>query len=369
MHIAVAIAGLLLLLTVLRDAFESIVLPRQVGRRWRLTSVFYRTAWRCWRAIAVRLHGSVRETALGVFGPLSLLLLLALWAFGIVVAFAMLQWSAGSAMRITGHLPGVLDDLYVSGTTFFTLGLGDVTPDHTMAKVLVVCEAGLGFAFLAVVIGYMPVIYQAFSRREVGIALLDARAGSPPAAGELLRRHGPSDADLVRMLVDWERWCAEVLESHLSYGVLGYFRSQHRNQSWLMALTTILDTSALVMVGFEGSCARQARLTFAMARHAAVDLAQVHRVSEPAAPIERLSDATFRTLLRQLESVGFRFDHAVAARELGDLRLLYEPYITALSRGLLLPLPAWTGASSHHDNWEAAPWKHLPQGSLPEEHF
>ncbi len=370
MHPLGAVAGTLLLLAMLRDAFETIVLPRQVRRRWRLSGFFYRTSWRAWRGLARRLRGSAREALLGVFGPLSLLLLIAVWALGIIVAFAILQWADGSSMHMAGHLPGFLDDLYVSGTTFFTLGLGDVTPDHTMAKVLVVTEAGIGFAFLAVVIGYMPVIYQAFSRREIAIAQLDARAGSPPAAGELLRRHGPDAQEVLdRLLVDWERWSAEVLESHLSYAVLGYFRSQHRNQSWLMALTTVLDTSALVMVGFEGSCARQARLTFAMARHAAVDIAQVMRSEPPAQAVDRLGSPAFRELVHQLDGVGIRFEPREAERQLADLRLLYEPYVAALSRDLLLPLPAWTGDVTHQDNWKAAPWKHLPTGSLPEEHF
>ena len=197
-------------------------------------------------------------------------MLLALWAVGIILAFGALQWGAGSVRMVNGTPPGFLDDLYFSGSTFFTLGLGDAVPRVDLAKVMTVTEAGLGFAFLAIVIGYLPVIYQAFSRREIAISMLDARAGSPPAAVELLWRQR-DDAErrgLGQLLVEWERWAAEVLESHLSYPVLAYFRSQHGNQSWLAALTTVLDTSALTMVSVEGWCARQARLTFAMARHA-----------------------------------------------------------------------------------------------------
>jgi len=138
-----------------------------------------------------------------------------------------------------------------------------------------VIEAGVGFGFLALVIGYLPVLYQAFSRRELNITLLDARAGSPPSAEELLRGFGAYQEELAVLLAEWERWGADVLESHLSYPVLSYYRSQHDNQSWLAALTTVLDASVLVMVASEGACSRQAGLTFAMARHAVVDLAQV----------------------------------------------------------------------------------------------
>ncbi len=271
------IAGAVLLALMLWDAFETIILPRRVSGRIRITKLFYRSTWIPWRATAQILSGRRRDAFLSFFGPLSLILLLALWAVGIVVSFGLLQWADGSALNVSGGTPGFATDLYMSGTTFVTLGLGDVAPSSPIAKALTAAEAGMGFAFLAVVIGYFPVIYQAFSRREVAISLLDARAGSPPSASELLWRHrgDPGTAALIDLLRDWERWAADVLESHLSYPPLAYFRSQHYNESWLAALTTILDASAVVMIGLEGWCARQAELTFAMARHAVVDLAQV----------------------------------------------------------------------------------------------
>ncbi|PYO44537.1 MAG: two pore domain potassium channel family protein, partial [Gemmatimonadetes bacterium] len=274
MRVWAGIAGAVLVAVVLWDAFETIVLPRRVTRRVRLTRFFYRATWRPFAASAgfVRAGGR-REAYLGFYGPLSLLLLLVLWAAALVLGFGLLQYAAGSAASLTNETARLTTDVYLSGTTFFTLGLGDVAPQGTFARVLTVVESGLGFGFLAIVIGYFPVLYQAFSRREVSISLLDARAGSPPSAAELLRRHGGPGgaAALERLLTEWERWAAELLETHLSYPLLAYFRSQHTNQSWLAALTTVLDTSALVMVGIEGGCARQARLTFAMARHAVVD--------------------------------------------------------------------------------------------------
>ena len=256
------VGGAVLLAVVLWDAFETIILPRRVSGRFRITRLFYRSTWRPWRSTAQLLSGRRRDAFLSFFGPLSLILLLALWAVGIVFAFGLLQWAAGSALIMSGGAPGIWSDVYMSGTTFFTLGLGDVAPRTALAKALTTAEAGMGFAFLAVVIGYFPVIYQAFSRREVAISLLDARAGSPPSASELLWRHrgDPGWTALVELLRDWERWSADVLESHLSYPALAYFRSQHRNESWLAALTTILDTSAFVIpaanIGRFGNSAR-----------------------------------------------------------------------------------------------------------------
>jgi len=364
------VAGVLLLIVVLWDAFETIVLPRRITRRVRLTRIFYRTTWRPFRASARFVRaGSRRESYLSYFGPLSLLLLLVLWAAALVVGFGLLQYAGGSAVQMANEPTGLGMDLYLSGTTFFTLGLGDVVPRGTFARVLTVVEAGLGFGFLAIVIGYFPVLYQAFSRRETNISLLDARAGSPPSATELLRRHhGTSGAvALERLLRDWEYWAAELLETHLSYPVLAYFRSQHTNQSWLAALTTMLDASALIMVSVQGDCARQARLTFAMARHAVVDLAQVFRTPPGPAPEARQPPSLDR-LRPVVAAAGLPLAESGALEaRLAEVRQLYEPYATALSRFLLQPLPAWQYEQLRHDNWESSPWERTQQRRKLEE--
>lgn len=370
LRLLVGVFGLALLFTVLRDAFETVILPRRIRRVFRLTSIFYGASWSAWRWVARRLRGGFRESALSWFGPLSLLVLLALWAVTIIFAFGMLQWAGGSSLHVEGHTAHFLDDLYISSTNFVTLGLGDVSPADTFARILTASEAGMGFAFLAIIIGYLPVIYQTFSRREIAISLLDARAGSPPAAVELLRRQrGDADhADLTRWLIEWERWSAELLESHISYPVLAYFRSQHGNQSWLSAVTMVLDTTALIMLSCEGWCVRQAELTFAMARHAVVDLSQVFRVAEPRDMVDRLPPAVFAHLKNQLAQVGLTLSEP-ADHRLAEIRARYEPYLVALSRQLELGLPPFIRPpAARHDNWEGAPWKEHA-GSTMTQHF
>ena len=183
-------AGVGLFLIVLWDAFESIILPRRVTRRFRVTRVFYKFTWKNWRFLTRLIPSRKRrETLLSFYGPLSLLVLVGVWAIGLVLGFGMMQYGAGSAVNMNGGRPGFATDIYLSGTTFFTLGLGDVVPQTSLARLLVVTEAGFGFGFLAAVIGYLPFIYGSFSKREVNISLLDARAGTPPTAAELLRRH------------------------------------------------------------------------------------------------------------------------------------------------------------------------------------
>lgn len=370
MRILIAILGVSQLFVVLLDAFETIVLPRRVTRRVRLTRLFYRSTWRPWSALGRLLPaGKRRETYLSFYGPLSLLFLLSVWAAGLIFGFALLHWALGSAINVADGAANFGTDLYLSGTTFFTLGLGDVIPRTPFARVLTVIEAGMGFGFLALVIGYLPVLYQSFSRREVNITLLDARAGSPPTAAELLRRHNTAhglDA-LQQFLHDSERWAAELLESHISYPVLAYFRSQHANQSWLGALTTLLDASALVMVGIEGACARQAQLTFAIARHAVVDLAQVF-VTPPRSPAtDRLSPGEFSKLRARLAAAGLRLleEGAVEAKLL-ELRRMYEPYVNSLADHLQVGIPAWMPALHAKDNWQTSAWEKSSGPAAPQ---
>jgi hypothetical protein len=362
MTILAGAAGLLLLLVILWETFETIVLPRRVTRRVRLTRVFYRSTWIPWSAIVRRAFtGQRREAFLGFYGPLSLLVLLIVWAAGLILGFALLQWAGGSAIQGADGMSPFAADLYLSGTTFFTLGLGDVTPRAALARALTVIEAGMGFGFLALVIGYLPVLYQSFSRREVNISLLDARAGSPPTAAELLRRHATDGGPeaLQQLLRDWERWSAQLLESHLSYPVLAYFRSQHNNQSWLAALTTILDVSALVIAGIDAGCQRQARLTFAMARHAVGDLAQVFKAPPTRAHPDRLPAPKLAQLRAHLAATGLKVrEERAADHEFSELRALYEPYVAALGRYLSMPIPDWLPETRQTDNWQTTAWEH-----------
>jgi len=356
----VFLAGVAVFLVVAWDAFEAIILPRRVTRKFRLTRFYYRLVWSVWRAVARLLPSrKASETFLGFFGPISLLALVGVWAVGLVISFGMMQYGAGSAVNLTGSSPSIFTDMYLSGTTFFTLGLGDVVPRSGLARLLVVAEAGFGFAFLAAVIGYLPFIFGAFARRETNIALLDARAGTPPTAGELLRRHSyPTGHDALRdLLKDWERWSADLLESHLSYPVLAYFRSQHDNQSWIGSLTAILDTCALTIAGIEGSCAKQAELTFAIARHAVVDLCQIFSAPPLPLPHDRLPREILLHLREKLAKNGMILAATPEADlKLGELRGMYEPYVFALASLLRQPLPAWIPAKKHKDNWQTTAW-------------
>jgi ion channel len=365
MHVFAAIAGAVLILAVLLDAFETVVLPRRVQRHFRITAWFYRNTWRPWRAITSHIQSpGRRENLLGYFGPLSLIFLLILWAIGLIFGFAFLQYGAGEHVQLSNEPITFGRLLYHSGETFFTLGYGDIVPTSPISRFLAVMEAGMGFGFLGTVIGYLPTIYSSFSRRELQISLLDAHAGSPPTAAELLARLGnsPQQRLLDQVLRDWERSASEVLESHISYPPLAFFRSQHINQSWLGALTAILDSTALVIAGIEELRPEQAKLTFAMARHAVVDLAQVVKANfDPSVP-DRLPGQELSRLRATLSERGVRLKEGKEFEEkLASLRTKYEPYVQAIARNLLITLPPWIHEDQKRDNWQAGPWDRLIQ--------
>ena len=378
MHPLGLILGLLTIGTVLLDAFETIILPRRASGKIRLTRLFYVITWRPWAAVVSRYSNRrLRETGFSFYGPLSLLLLIALWAAGLVLGFGLIFYGLGPPLHDPLGLHPLHTAIYISGTTLFTLGLGDIIPLNHWARDLVIIEAGTGLGFVAVVIGYLPVLYQAFSRREGSIALLDGRAGSPPTASELLRRHasdGGNDA-LVDLLDEWERWSAEMLESHISYPLLCYFRSQHDNQSWLSAITAILDTCAVLLSIVECSACRQARLTFAMARHTVVDLLLVFNMQPVAMPnpsvpgsspsgaapdnkkdgkemATRLSEPELVRLTEVLCKAGYRLRlEPERLALLRKLRWMYEGQVLVLSQYLHMPLPSFVTEKPGRDTW------------------
>ncbi len=362
MKIVAVIFGILCIFIVAFDAFETIILPRRVVRKVRVTKIFYRVSWAAWSALGRKMRpGNRREFYLSYYGPLSLLLLLFLWASIFILAFGLIQWGLSLPMQSPEKVLGPGGYLYMSGTTFVTLGLGDITPLSPWGRLLTVLEGGTGLGFLALVIGYVPVIYQTFSRREINISLLDARAGSPPSGPELVIRHynGQNPDELIQFLREWERWCGELLESHLSYPVLAYYRSQHESQSWLTSLTALLDTCALVLLGIEGVPTKPAKFIFALARHAAVDLAQSFGL-RPVQAVRRYTPDDFARLRDDFAARGIVLPAGDEAyKRLKELRTMYEPFVEALAYYLIIQLPELDVVADRVDAWQTSAWDHF----------
>ena len=356
--ILAVLAGTALLLIILQDAFEVMLLPRRVQRSVRFVRLYFRSIWAVWSRLGARLPaGARRERFLSVFGALSMVLLFAIWAGALILAFALIEWSLQAPPPPSGTASALFEQLYMSGVTFFTLGYGDVVPHSNSGRLVSVLEAGFGIGFIAVVIGYLPVLYQLFTRREAHVIQLDGRAGSPPTATTLLVRHaeGGGLEQMNGLFREWEAWGSELLESHLSYPMLAYYRSQHDNQSWLAGLACIMDACALVLVGVPELPPLQARMTFTMGRQILVEMAQSF-TTRPSRYDggDRLDHASYVEMEAALAEAGVKWedDSAEAEATLAALRATYEPLLDGLAKHLLLNVPTWMPAEGAIDHWE-----------------
>ena len=317
MRILVGVLGGALVVLMLVEIFVAFLLPRRVKRDPKIVRSVFAYAWRPWRRLARALPAQTADTMLGIYGPVGILLNLFLWVLAMMLGYACLQWAGGSHLAGTGpgtHAVGFGNDLFFSAATMASSGTSGLGAHSTFARTVQVIDAASGLAVIAIVIGYLPSLYQAFSRREATVSQLDARAGSPPSAGRLVIRsaqHGGWPA-LSGYLGGWETWVAELMETHLAYPILAYFRSQHVNQNWLAAMCTVLDTCAFAIAAAPLGTVDSARFTFAIARHAVVDLSYTFHVAPAAPALERLPTQDLQELLRQLAQAGVEPDAELA---------------------------------------------------------
>jgi hypothetical protein len=352
----VGLLSFALIAMMLAEFFVVFLLPRRVKREPRIARQFILALWRPWRAVAGRLPRVAADTVLGIFGPLSLLVVLAVLSFGLILGFAGLHWANHSNLDGPGGI-GFGDDLYFSTGSFLSAST-PLSAGNGFAEGLEIAEAASGFAVLFIAIGYLPALFQAFSRRETAISQLDPRAGSPPTAGALLVRSGERGGwrELDSYMREWETWAAELMETHLSYPVIGYFRSQHINQNWLAGLTAVVDTCAFCLAySPTEESAEGAEFTFAIGRHALADLAYSFRARVRPEQSDRLPPEDLEELLSRLEGSGLRLAEDEGAGErLRELRESYDKYAVAISRQLALPLPSWLAPEDAIENWRLA---------------
>jgi hypothetical protein len=337
--------GLLIWLGVLWDGFATIVLPSTVTPMRRISGRFYKWSWWLWSAIGRRIRDSgLRLSFLAVYGPVSVMALLVLWAGLLILAFAMIYHGLGDQFQADRGSIGFGALLYTSGSTFFTLGLGDITSTDPLARFYMILETGTGYIFLALIITYMPVLDQAYGAREVGNLLIHARSGQPPGAIKLLRHYSSTDlSEIVRVnLRETERWMAETLQSHLSHPVLAFYRAHHWGQSWVVSLTMLLDSSALLIASSDGLLAAQARFTYIMGLRLLKDLTNGLSIAvDRRCPI-RLTEGDLATLHVALEVSGIALTlEPAASSRLIRLVRRYDVYLIALSAWLVIPLPPW----------------------------
>jgi len=233
--------GIAIVLLILVDIFLGAVVPRRapnLGRQLRVSSVFIPRLWRVWREFGLRFFSvsERREAFLGLFGSLTVILLLVLWVSGLVVGYGFILFALKEQLHPPVETLGTA--MYFAGVSLLTLGFGDVVATGEPARLVTLIAAANGLGLFALVITLFFTLYGSFQRREVSVVVLQAGAGAPPSGVTLLETYalGGMLDDLPRVFSDWQAWAAEVLDSHLAYPVLAYFRSSHDDDSWVSSL-------------------------------------------------------------------------------------------------------------------------------------
>jgi hypothetical protein len=346
MHWGALVLGVAILLWTLIDVFRTLVVPRAARGRFRLSRGLYLLIWPLWRWVAVRRKTTQqREHILSTAAPFIFFMLLVGWIFLAVLGYSLILWSPAFVHGIGRPTDSFGDALFAAGTALSTLGFGAGASGWTRAIEVMAAATGLGL--VAVVIAYLPVLYQAFNRREVGVMMLDTRAGSPPSGPELLHRMGAGGlhTTLPVLFADWERWTADVLETHMSYPLLGLFRSPHDYTSWVTALGSVLDAATLILTTVDDRPDEQVKLMYGTGVHAIEDLFFYLRLEEREEVIGR---DEFDDVLQGMKDDGFPVRPADEAYELfTKKRATYAPRLDALVLLLAAPPGQWLGDRSY----------------------
>ena len=348
-NIASIIAGIAVIALTLSDVFQSVVMPRATARRYRISAHVWRAMWYLWPKLAWRFYATDndgREDFLAVFAPLMLVSLIGLWAMLLIVGFASVLWGMRAGI-VPGHSSfGTM--LYFAGTSLLTVGFGDVIGRSFAPRLVSVLAALAGLSLLSILTAYLFAIFGSFQRRETFVVTLAARAGAPPSGVNLLAIAGYSKTreDLPALMIGAQRWAAAVMESHLAYPVLAFFRSSHDDQSWIGTLGTVLDAATLMVTTIDGVRDGQARIFYNVGRHATRDLSRYFRVDteQEGVGVER---SEFETACDRLAAAGYALrDRDEAWTRFANLRSTYAPPLNALARFFEIPALQWIGDRS-----------------------
>ena len=346
MEALLLIAGAIIVLIVLFDVFQTVVLPRPTPAVFRPSAGAIVVLWKMTFRLAMGLRSSARrELVLGTFAPFVVVVLLVAWVMLLVTGYGLMLFA------LRNDVQPVLDSLgtalYFSGVALFTLGFGDCLARGAAVRVLVLLEAGTGLGIVALVITFLFTLFGAYQRRETLVISLSARAGAPPSGLVLLETYAKFAMvpELAQVFAAWETWSAEVLDSHLSYPLLAFFRSTHDNQSWISALGAVLDAAALVLTTIDGGPRGAAYLLQAVGTHLVGDLGQYFRLDGSGDPY--VEEDEFRMARERLLAAGYHLREASQAwAAFAHLRSEYAGILNAMARQWATPPALWIGDRS-----------------------
>jgi len=345
MDLAYLLLGLFLLVLVIWDVFETVVVPRPTPGWFRIGRYLVRGSWRAIRAFAgpAADRGPGRERLLGFFAPAATLVLLAVWLIVIIVAFGLILFGLRDQLQPPPANLGTA--LYLSASSVLTIGYGDIVPTQPMAQIAVIASAAVGLGVVVLVVTFLFSLYANYQRREAPVVLLAAKAGSPMSAVTLLEnlRRVQLDDHLPAFFGEWERWIVEVLDSHVAYPLLGYFRSSHDNLSWISALGTVLDTATLVLTTIEGVPRGQAELVKALGDHLVEDISNLGNATQATASLER---PAFDAVYARLAVAGYRLaPEGEAWQAFSEARQTYAERLARMAAFWAVTSVSWFGGS------------------------
>jgi Ion channel len=349
LNVASIVLGVLVILAALNDVFQSVVMPRATARSFRVSFYFWRSAWHIWPRLSWRFYSvdtDRREELLAVFAPLMLIALIGFWVGLLILGFALILWGLrGGIVPSHGSFAAML---YFAGTSLLTIGFGDVVGRAALPRLVSVLAGLGGLSLLSITTAYLFAIFGSFQQREAFVVTTAARAGAPPSGVNLLAIAGYTctQSDLPALMIDSQRWAAAVMESHLAYPVLAFFRSSHDEQSWVGTLGTLLDAATLTMTTIDGLLDGQARVFYNVGRHAARDLARYFRVDDAEESVE-IERSEFDNACDRLASAGYRLrDRDEAWNRFSNLRSGYARRLNELARFFEIPPLQWIGDRS-----------------------
>lgn len=347
------LAGVVVVAWVLNDVFTTVILPRPAPARFRPAGLLTRWSWGFWRGYADTFSdANTREQRLGIFAPGIVMALLGLWIFLLVLGFSLVLLAFGDG--VSPRLEDLGSSMYFAAVSLLTIGYGDYHPVEVGARIVAVLAGTVGLGIVALTITYLFSLYANFQRRELQVVTLDARAGAPPSGIELLVTCAAFDDDaeeLDHIFEEWERWSAEVLESHLAYPILMFFRSTHDHESWVSAVGAVLDAATLLLTTVEGGPRGQATATRGIGAHLVEDIGRFFRfVGDGGPPADVMVErAEFDDARERLHAAGYVLvpDADASWNEFAALRAQYATTLNALARYLDVPPAQWIGDRSY----------------------
>jgi hypothetical protein len=344
-RVLLAVAGGVLVVLTWSSVLAALVVPRR--SRDRISRAVLTAVEGAYRGSTARVADFARrDRILATQAPASILAQLLVWLLLFYLGFALLL----QALDREG-LPSALAQ---AGSSLLTLGYAG--PSDAPLTVVDYLAAASGLVVVALQVGYLPTLYSAFNRRETEVTLLAGRAGTPPWGPEILARtrfgFGAEDEGAVMddFYLQWERWSADLSESHTNYPVLLRFRSPDPLASWIVALIAVLDSAALWLALSPGRApAREARLALRMGFTALRSLAQTLDMPVDPDPDPdgrlRLTYEEYLLGIARIGSTSFAMERTPeqAWPDFRGWRVNYEAVAYALAERLDAVPAQWTG--------------------------